>query len=91
MGWCITPLVFLRYTRWMRVYSSVYYFGFVYIFAWLIFYRIYTCKCRKVAIQSEDVVENVAEDVAIQNTVTATATQNVSATPQSAKDASKAD
>lgn len=34
MGWCLTSFVFLKYERWITVFSAVNYFGFIYMFIW---------------------------------------------------------
>ncbi|EDV97950.1 lysophospholipid acyltransferase 5 [Drosophila grimshawi] len=39
MGWCLTAFVFLKYERWITVFSAVNYYGFIYMLIWAIFYR----------------------------------------------------
>jgi len=34
MGWCLTSFVFLKYERWITVFSAVNYFGFIYMLIW---------------------------------------------------------
>ncbi|XP_068148421.1 lysophospholipid acyltransferase 5 [Drosophila tropicalis] len=41
MGWCLSSFVFLKYERWIRVYSAVNYFGFIYMLIWAAIYHGY--------------------------------------------------
>ncbi|XP_062136391.1 lysophospholipid acyltransferase 5 isoform X1 [Drosophila sulfurigaster albostrigata] len=41
MGWCLTSFVFLKYERWITVYSAVNYFGFIYMLIWACIYHGY--------------------------------------------------
>ncbi|KAH8307242.1 hypothetical protein KR044_008434, partial [Drosophila immigrans] len=41
MGWCLTSFVFLKYERWITVFSAVNYFGFIYMLIWACFYNGY--------------------------------------------------
>ncbi|CAL1290862.1 unnamed protein product [Larinioides sclopetarius] len=34
MGWCLVPFVFLSWSRYMQVYSSVYFIGYIIYFGW---------------------------------------------------------
>ena len=47
MGWCLTPFIFLSYDRWIEVFKSIHYFGFVYCFIWFIIYKVYKVMSSK--------------------------------------------
>ncbi|XP_064545966.1 lysophospholipid acyltransferase 5 [Drosophila montana] len=46
MGWCLTSFAFLKYERWITVYSAVNYFGFIYILIWAVMYNGYRYYLR---------------------------------------------
>ncbi|XP_037936628.1 lysophospholipid acyltransferase 5 [Teleopsis dalmanni] len=56
MGWCLTPFVFLSYSRWISVMSAVNYFGFVYMAIWFLIYKIYQFQKRS-AMKSNNVLQ----------------------------------
>lgn len=39
MGYCITPFVFLSYTKWWTLYSIVRFYGFIIFFPWVFLYK----------------------------------------------------
>lgn len=46
MGWCLTSFVFLKYERWITVFSAVNYFGFIYMLIWAFMYNGYRYYTR---------------------------------------------